>query len=162
MNDDLNAKLDSLVGIAVKALCDAGAKPADIGSFAASYRAQAAKILGGTDIQPEPPDLLTLVTQAVRDALSSDAAPVRNETRQPKAIRFNLIVHGRRTSVTIPSADAQRLMAEHGGRKQAVKQLEQIAQVAPKKLENRSAWIVERLHHLWDGATLPADDTLRH
>lgn len=145
--DTEHDQLDALVGAALKGLVEAGASAQAIGAFANSYRSEASRILGLTEKTSAESDLQELVTEAVSRVL--DEAGVlrkRKRNRAPRAKRFYVLVGGRRTSVTITAAEADRLISEKGGQAQAREFIQHLADIAPPDLENRSLWIRERLH----------------
>lgn len=139
--DDI-AKLDALVGAALKGLMEAGASAQAIGSFALSYRQEASQILGISPSKPEAPDLGQLVTEAVSKALGTAGGGRR--FRQP-AMKFYVMVGGRRTSVTISAEAATKALESHGGREQVTAAIERLANSAPAEVKNRSKWIEGRL-----------------
>ena len=68
--DEAEDPLDAIVGAALKAMADSGAPRARLGAFAASFREEVAEILGRKPPPAPAPDLLQLVTHAVRQALA--------------------------------------------------------------------------------------------
>lgn len=146
MTDDAAiAKLNALVGAALKGLVDSGASFEAIGAFAASYRTQASQLLGISDAPPEAPDLEAIVTNTVTKALRD-----LNLVKDPEARkgRVYLKIGGVRTSVTISEKSMARLEKERG-EKEANKFIEQLAGNAPKDIKNRSKWVESRLAALW-------------
>lgn len=141
--DETEDPLDAIVGAALKAMADSGAPRARLGAFAASFRGEVAEILGR---KPEPapaPDLLQLVTQAVRQALAEPG--IAAAARPQPAKRIYVTVDGRATSVTLPVDALRQLDDVAGGRKQARAIIQQLADSAPDDVPNRSGWIQERM-----------------
>jgi len=138
-------EVDAIVGAALKALVESGAARARIGAFAASFRDEVSSILGRKPIEPEAPDLLALVTQAVKTAIADPSInPAVRSTRKPGAVKMYVTVQGRRTSVSMPADLVTGLDAVTGGRRQTATLVEQLAQSAPHDVPNRSRWIHER------------------
>lgn len=138
-------ELDAIVGAALKAMVQSGAARAPLGAFAASFREEVAQILGRKPAKPEAPDLLALVTQAVRQAIS-DPALVGGISPKPQgARRVYVSVNGRPTSVTLARATLEALERSVGDRKKTKAIIQQLAQNAPADVPNRSAWVHERV-----------------
>lgn len=156
-------KLDALVGAALKGLVEAEASSQAIGRFAASYRQEAAEILGLVESQPEAPDLQQLVTTAVAQALE-DAGVVKGSTRaRPKSRRpapmrrVYVSIQGKRTSLTIPAQDVERAAEQKGGEVEARQFIEALAQTIPAGVENRSKWVRDHLALALAEPTTPAN-----
>lgn len=142
--DEAEDPLDAIVGAALKAMADSGAPRARLGAFAASFREEVAEILGRKPPPAPAPDLLQLVTHAVRQALAEPGfAPAA--TRAQPAKRIYVTVAGRATSVTLPMEALRQLDDVAGGRKQARAIIQQLADSAPGDVPNRSGWIQERM-----------------
>lgn len=138
-------EIDAIVGAALKAMVESGAARARIGAFAVSFRDEVSDILGRKPKEPEAPDLLALVTSAVKSALQDPAInPAVRSARKPSAIKLYVTVQGRRTSVSMPANLVTGLDAVTGGRKKTSALVEQLAQAAPQDVPNRSRWIHER------------------
>lgn len=137
-------KLDALVGAALKGLVEAGASAAAVGAFAASYRTEAAQILGLIE-RPSVPDLQVLVTEAVSQALAEAGVIKNKQARRPRAERFYVMVAGKHTSVTISAHTTAKLIEAKGSKAQAKHHVEQLANSAPASTSNRSKWIEERI-----------------
>jgi hypothetical protein len=158
-------EIDAIVGAALKAMVESGAGRARLGAFAASFRDEVAGILGRTPEKPAEPDLLQLVTLAVRQALTDPALSATGGAAKPAARsepakRIYVSVAGKPTSVTL-SADAYRqLEGAAGSRKQAKAIIQQLAGTAPQDAPNRSGWVQERML-AFAGATA-ADASPRH
>lgn len=147
MADDLQDKLNALVGEALRGLVESGAPAEAIGSFAATYRDSAARILGISAAPPAEPDLRVLVTEAVAAALAEAGIGAQKNSRaaRPKAHRFIVHVGGKRTSVTISAATTEKLMAANQGHRGDVTALlESLANQAPAGEANRSKWVEQR------------------
>lgn len=144
-------KLDALVGAALKGLVEAEASPHAIGRFAASYRQEAAEILGLVESQPQAPDLQQLVTTAVAQALEEagvvkGATSTRAKNRRPAPMRRVYVsIQGKRTSLTIPAQDVERAAEQKGGEVEARQFIEALAQTIPPGVENRSKWVRDHL-----------------
>lgn len=135
--------LDAIVGAALKGMVESGAGRANIGAFAASFRKEVTGILGQHP-KEEAPDLLQLVTQAVKEALADPTnAPKRAKAKEPSK-RVYVMVNGQRTSLTISGELMDRLDATSGGRRQTKQLLQQLAQAAPQDTLNRSGWVQSR------------------
>jgi hypothetical protein len=138
-------EIDAIVGAALKAMVESGAGRAHVGSFAASFREEVSEILGRKPKAPEAPDLLALVTQAVKTAMADPSInPVVRSTRKRGAVKMYVTVQGRRTSVSMPADLVTGLDEVTGGRRQTATLVEQLAQSAPHDVPNRSRWIHER------------------
>ncbi len=135
-------KLNAIVGAAIKSLVESGAGDEFVGSFAMSHRAKVAKILDAAEPESDGPDLLTVVTQAVKLALEQ-AGVTRSKESGTK--RVNVEVAGRRTSVTLSKIALDQLVKSKGSTQQAKTVVQDLANTAPANVENRSAWIEERL-----------------
>lgn len=146
MTDDTNlSKLNALVGAALRGLVEAGASAEAIGAFATSYRLEAAQLLGIVEAPPEAPDLQSLVTQAVSQALADAGVGNRRRTKKPTAQKFYVSIDGKKTSVTISRPTATQLIESKGGEDQARQIVQQLATSAPANVKNRSKWIEERI-----------------
>lgn len=139
MNDDLkNQKLNAIVGAALRALFESGADDTFIGAFAASHRKQVAEVMGATEAPPQPPELLSLVKQAVTEALGNSKPKRELRTR-----RLNVLIDGHRTSITININTEKLLTATHG--EKAITVIQDIASKVPSNITNKSKWVEERL-----------------
>lgn len=138
-NDDIkNHKLDTIVGAALRALFENGADDTFIGSFAASHRRQVAELLGVAELPPQPPELLSLVTQAVNIALEN-----HKPKRELRTRRLNVLIDGHRTSITINISTEKQLTASYG--EKAIGMIQDIASKAPSNVKNKSKWVEERI-----------------
>ena len=81
-------KLNAIVGAAIKVMIESGADDEFIGSSAASYRRKVAKILGEPVEALDLPDLLSIVSQAVRQALTASKEPPVEEAEAPAEDSF--------------------------------------------------------------------------
>lgn len=142
-NDDLS-KLNALVGAAIRGLVESGASAESIGAFAATYREEASQVLGITSIAPTP-DLTSLVSQAVSIALEHAGVGAQKKTRKPTAQKFYVFIDGRKTSVTISRATTNRLMESKGGEESARQFVQELANLAPRDVKNRSKWVENHL-----------------
>lgn len=80
LNDEIELrKLNAIVGAALRGFVESGADNEFIGAFAASYREDVSKILGTSGEALGPPDLLDIVTQAVRAAVQGEVNHVQPE-----------------------------------------------------------------------------------
>jgi len=62
-----------------------------------------------------------------------------------KAKRINVLVGGKRTSVTVDSALFFKVAESHGGPAKATALIKNLASNAPAQVTKRSGWIEERL-----------------
>lgn len=139
VNDDLKQqKLNTIVGAAIRALVESGADDAFVGAFAASHRQQVAEVMGATEALPQAPELLSLVKQAVTEALGKSKP--QNELRKR---RLNVLIDGRRTSITISLSIQKQLIEAHGAKATTV--IQDIASKVPSNVTNKSKWVEERL-----------------
>ncbi|MCY1165254.1 hypothetical protein D9M73_51570 [compost metagenome] len=144
MQDDRETrKLNAIVGAAIKALAESGAADEFVGAFAASHRAKVAGILGANEPVSDSQDLLAIVTQAVGMALEQAGVGKRKETTTK---RVNVEIAGRRTSLTLSRNSLDKLSLAKGTKQQAKAVIQDLANTAPMDVENRSAWVEERLH----------------
>lgn len=156
VNDDETAKLNAIVGSAIKALVESGADDAYVGSFAASHRAKVARILGQSETVDEPPDLLAMVTKAVQAALAglpgSQAGlslPLVGH-RKKVAKRVYVTVAGRSTSLTLREESVARLTEILGDKRKAKAVIQDLASSAPQDTPNRSRWVEDRIFAYMD------------
>jgi len=148
---DLDTKLNHIVGAAIRALVESGADDGQIGAFAVAHRAKVAQILGATEHPPAgPPDLHAVVRDAVRSVLTESglaAAQLR-----AKAKRINVLVGGKRTSVTVDTGLYLKVANANGGAKKASALIRSLASSAPPDVAKRSGWIEERLRAITEAA----------
>ena len=155
MSGDLS-KLNILVGEAIKGLVDSGASAESIGVFAADFRNKAAIVLGLEASHPEAPDIQEVVKDAVSQVL--EEAGFKRLAKSPEPVkRFMVLVAGKRTSVSLSSAAAEKLIAAKGSRKAANQLLTQLANSTPADVANRSKWIEERV---WTALQFEGEATL--
>lgn len=152
-------ELDAIVGAALKAMVQSGAARAHLGAFAASFREEVAEILGRKPAKPEAPDLLELVTQAVRQAIADPGLLAGASRKAPGARRVYVSVNGRPTSVTIAREALETLERSVGDRRKTKAIIQQLAQNAPADVPNRSAWVQDRVRAL---VAAEAGGTARH
>lgn len=161
MDDTLLNQLNALVGAALRGIVEAGASAEAIGAFAQNYRKEASAILGITPAQPEAPDLQVLVTQAVKEALAEASAGNMGITRaqtKPPCQRFYVMAHGVRTAITLDCDVVEKAVEAKKGIKPARKLIRELAASSPKGIENRSAWVKERLLATIAFSHLPSSD----
>ena len=140
VDDDLKQqKLNTLVGAAIRALVESGADDAFIGAFAASHRKHVAEVLGTTETLPQAPELLSIVKQAVSEALGNS----KSLQETPRKRRLNVLINGRRTSITINLSTEKQLIDAHGSSATTV--IQDIASKVPSDVSNKSKWVEERL-----------------
>jgi hypothetical protein len=144
-DDTEHRKLNAIVGAAIKALAASGVEDEVVGAFAASHRSQVAKILGQPETPAAAPDLLDMITAAVRAAMTEAGISSRKVPAGPTTKRMNVLVQGRRTSVTLAHGVFERVASANGGAANARQLVQAIATEAPSSVENRSGWIEERL-----------------
>lgn len=136
-------KLNAIIGAALKALALSGADDEYIGAFAVTHRDKVAKLMGQTETALQSPDLQTIVEQAVSHALA--VAGLGKITSKQAARRINVIIDGRRTSVTIDRITVAKLV-EAKGDKQANELIQKLANSAPENVTNRSRWVSDRVN----------------
>jgi 3-oxoacyl-(acyl-carrier-protein) synthase len=144
MADEIDLrKINAIVGAAIKAVVESGADDEFVGAFAATHRAKVARILEHPEEALQgPTDLLALVTQAVAQALGE--AGIGSNRRAP-AKRINVVIAGRRTSVTLSREILDRLIEAKGSQSQANNFVQELASNLPADVPNRSRWIEERV-----------------
>jgi hypothetical protein len=148
VTDDLNRKLNAIVGAALKAMADSGAPDEVLGAFAADHRDKVAGILGLAPQRVEAPDLVAVVEQAVQRVLDRHESTTKTATG-PKKVRKYVLVDGKRTSVTIYGDTFNGLLAREGGeQRSAMKIVNQLANTMPVGGANRSNWVEQRLQAL--------------
>lgn len=138
-------KLNAIVGAAIKALAESGADDEFVGAFAATHRAKVASILGQPEEALQSPDLLALVTQAVSQALGDAGIGKNRGSPKRPAKRINVVIAGRRTSVTLSREILDRLIEAKGSQSQANDFVQELAGGLPAEVSNRSGWIEERV-----------------
>lgn len=151
--------IDAIVGAALEGLLQRGVSGAHLGSFAASFRDSVSGILGHKKQEQEAPDLLELVTQAVKIAIADPSIAQVRERKKPRAQKINVEVRGQRTSITVPLELMAKLDDVTGTRKETHALLRQLAEKVPADVENRSAWVNQRASALTKGQAVP---TARH
>lgn len=143
-DDDTNGKIDAIVGAAVRALANGQSDDKTLGAFAASFRRKVAATLLEGAAEPEPPDLLAVIRQAVSDAIREERGGILSERRLRKA-RVTVQVKGVRTSVTISADLADKYTQVFKGNKQAARNsLNSLAESCPAGVI-RSQWMEERM-----------------
>lgn len=146
MHDDIdNRKLNAIVGAAIKALADSGADDEVVGAFAVAHRMKVATILGQPVEALHPPDLLAIVKQAVIETIGTSTRVGSTKTGEDRAGRFNVMIQGRRTSITISQSTVAEIVQSKGNKKQARALMQEIANQLPADVTNRSSWVEERL-----------------
>lgn len=144
-------KLNAIVGAAIKALAVSGADAEFVAEFAVSHRAEVAAILGPVESTPpkvlsvESPDLLAIVKQAVSEVVGG--LDLRGKVRPARvtACRVNVTINGKRTCITISRSIESQLVQATGGWEQAKPVIQEIADTVPSSVNNKSAWIADRL-----------------
>lgn len=146
VNDDLDLrKLNAIVGSAIKALAESGADDELIGAFAATHREKVSKILGRPEEALQPPDLQEIVTQAVSHAL--EVVGVAQKVKSNTTTRVNVVIAGKRTTVTIQKETIGKLAQVRGGGRQAKAFIQEVALSSPPDVANRSNWVEARLQN---------------
>ncbi len=145
MNDE-ERKLNAIVGAAIKALAESGADDELVGSFANLHRTKVAQILGQPSRQPDPPDIVDVVAKAVETTMARFGIVEKKKQRASR--RVNVVVDGRRTSLTLRAESLERLAETMGGSRQVAATVQSLAQQVPREVKNRSAWVEERLASL--------------
>lgn len=141
--EDQDAKLNAIVGAALRALVESGAEDHAVGAFAAAHRLKVAQILGMAAAAPAgPPELLGLIRQAVRAELEQTGHAAG---AKPVAKRINVVVGGKRTSVTVDPEVFRQLAQTQGGQAKATATIRELAAQAPADAPKRSGWVEARL-----------------
>lgn len=117
-----------------------------IGSFAGSYRTKVARILDQPEAALQPPDLQTIVSRTVSLALANVGAA--NVSNKAPMRRINVLIDGRRTSVTLTADAVDRLVTAKGTKRNAHSFIRGLADRVPAGIANRSGWIEERVQTL--------------
>lgn len=141
--EDPEAKLNAIVGSAIRGLVESGASDESVGAFAHSHRSKVAQVLG---IERKPDvtvDLQTVISAAVATALQQ-AGLAQGGGAFGQNNRVNVVVNGQRTSLTLDRQLLDNLMAKSG--KQVTGDLiASFANNAPKGTKNRSKWVQRQL-----------------
>lgn len=137
-------KLNAIVGCAIRAMVESGADDATVGAFAASHREQISRILGISEQPAEPPDLLSMVTQAVEQALANGGGVNKTDLKRSKQ-KVYVKVNGRRTSLTLRTDSLSKLIDSVGSAKKANLTIQSLVTSSPPDVDNRSEWVDERL-----------------
>ena len=156
-------KLNAIVGAAIKALAESGADDEFVGAFANSHRIKVAVLLGRQEIETDPPDLVSIVSQAVSKAMeAAGVASIAGKAPKAPVKRMNVLIDGRRTCVTVRCSTEAQLIAAKGDRKQAREFIQELANKAPDDVQNRSGWVEERLQAFLRFSKDEAGVTRRH
>ncbi|MCZ8256948.1 MAG: hypothetical protein O9327_14945 [Polaromonas sp.] len=149
MTDDLNRKLNAIVGAALRAMASTGVPDDHLGSFAAEHREKVAEILGVKPQSSEAPDLVAVVEEAVERVLKKHQPAAGSQSATPKFVRKTVLVNGQRTSITLKGETYNQLLKRESGKpRKAAKVLHQLAMSAPPDVGNRSGWVEARLQGL--------------
>lgn len=133
-------QLNAIIGEAIKALVDSGASPSFLGSFAAVYGPRFAQHLG---VNTEaPPDLRTVITEAVTDAVHKALSHQPDSAESGKTVPIQVICGGKRTSVTVRQSRIDQLAQISSKPRKLVREL---AAAAPANSDNRSAWLDQQI-----------------
>jgi hypothetical protein len=151
-------KLNAIVGAALKALVESGAGDEFVGAFAATHRTKVASILGAAEPPADSPDLVAVIAQAVGVAFEQAGIGKR---KGGSSRRINVLVGGRRTSLTVNPALMDRLIQIEGPRK-AKLVIQDLANTAPTDVKNRSGWVEERLTSVLSLTSQPEPSSPRH
>lgn len=136
-------ELQTIVGEAIKTLADLGVAADQLGAFAMQYPSRVAAVMKvGSSLQEQPPDLEQIIHQqvvrAVREAMNTQEGAAEDPTK----VRMNVVVAGKRTSVTIQRSTIEAVAkAKNMPLRQARASIREIAKAAPMDVENRSAWM---------------------
>lgn len=164
-NSDIkDRQLNALVGGALRGLVESGADDEAVGSFAQSYRLKAAKILGFPEEALNPPDLTSVIKEAVTQALEATGALKPKKSRKQND-RFTVIIKGQRTSITIHQDVTAQLLQVKGSKSAVSSFVRDVAKDVPESAENKSQWIEDRIAkilHFEDGAAALESDAARH
>ena len=139
------AVIASLVGEAIATLAELGVSPQVLGEFALRYPAKVAATLGTQPHRDEPTDLEKVVFEQVTRAIRADKGMHVSSPKKDGYRRLNIMVKGKRTSITINSSllgEAERIT---GSRNAGLKIIQQIAEKAPEGVR-RSGWTEQELH----------------
>jgi len=138
--------VNALVGEAVKLLSSAGASADILGAFAVGYPAKVMELVGKPRPEQEAVDLEQLVLDTMTTALRR-AGLVRSEVaKDPTRMTVNVQIQGRRTSVKVRSALLNTLTEVTGTKESAKRAIQDIADSMPGDVQNRSAWIDDKIN----------------
>lgn len=136
-----NPQLNAVMGVALRALVDAGAEPGFLATFVDRYRNEFAQQLQLPVAAPAP-DLRAVIVAAVAEALGATGPrPRRGKQTQP----VNVLVNGQRTTVTVRKDRFQTIEQLVGGGRQARQVIQQLAATAPADADRRSTWLDTQL-----------------
>lgn len=146
MADNKTQQLNAIVGEALKALVEIGVAPDQVGAFAISYPPRAAALLGHGPSDNDVVDLEELIHRSVVKAMRAANTVHEKASSDSAKTRINVVVQGRRTSVTIQKrmVDAAAVAQGSPGKGKAL--IQDLAAGAPDDVVNRSAWTEEALH----------------
>lgn len=139
--DDPNAaKIDAIVGAALRAMAQGESDDRALGAFAANFRRQVGMVLRAEPTPTEPPDLLALIRQTVQEAMYAGEPTARG----PRRRRLTVLVGGQKTSVTVPASLADSLVKLRGTPAAARDALNAMAAECPPG-EIRSRWVEQQI-----------------
>ena len=144
-NDQDLRKVNEIVGEALKALVDSGVPVEFVGSFATTYPAKVAQIMGSPGKPVASMDLEQLIQATVARTVETVVAGRPRKLREHTVTKVNVTVHGKRTTVTLGKELLASLASVCGSPRKATEIVRRCAQDAPLNVENRSAWMAEKL-----------------
>lgn len=160
-NDQDLRKVNEIVGEALKALVDSGVPVEFVGAFATTYPAKVAQIMGS----PRPVaslDLEQLIQATVARTVETVIAGRPRKLREQTVSKVNVTVHGKRTTVTLGKELLASLVSVCGSPRKATEIVRRCAQDAPLNVENRSAWMAEKLQGYLPMDSLPLASVRPH
>ena len=140
--EDAEGKLNAIVGSAIRANVESGASDEAVAAFAYKHRSKVAQLLGIEKAPPVEVDLQAVISAAVTTALQQTGLIGRGAITTSD--RVNVLVSGRRTSLTIDSHLLKRL-TESTGKQEAGNVIQNFANQAPEGTKNRSKWVQDQL-----------------
>lgn len=144
--DNKTQQLNAIVGEALKALVEIGVAPDQVGAFAISYPPRAAVLLGQGTPESEVVDLEELIHRSVVKAMRAANTVLEKATSDAPKTRINVVVQGKRTSVTIRKSMVEAATEARGSQVKGKALIQDLAATAPVDVVNRSAWTEEALH----------------
>ena len=148
----------ALIGEAMKALVEIGASAEVLGAFALSYPVKVEKLMARPPAVEDVPDLQAIITKSVKQAMQ-DAGMVPRKA--PPKVRVYVLVDGKRTSVLIAQPVLQQLQ-EVKGADLAREVVQQLVEQAPEDIENRSAWLGQKIKGYLLLSQVQGSDAPRH
>jgi hypothetical protein len=147
--DDPRTK--ALIGSAFIALVETGANAQAVAGASLAFANKVKEILGTHDqglvsVELTPAVQAVIQETVARTVAASDQARGRVK-KEPKKVRVNVNIFGKRTSVALPSTMVATLAQLKGSQSEAKLVVQEIANRLPDAVTNRSEWVDEQLHH---------------